>query len=112
MLRLSEQVPAKVVFLTDGPTRKVRFRNQTVELRRTTPRAMAAEGMAGLVIEGLRNLGKTHATRERVAHLRKLLSPPDEARLLKDLPLAPAWMHPFLRHIAGEKAGSRARRLP
>ena len=103
ILRLSEQVPAKVVFLTDGPTRKVRIRNQTIELRRTTPRAMAAQGMTGLVIEGLRNLGKTHMTRERVAHLRELLSAPDKARLLKDLPLAPAWMHSFIRYIAGEE---------
>ena len=26
----------------------------------------------------------------------------EKARMLKDLPLAPAWMHPFLRYIAGQ----------
>lgn len=110
MLRLSEQIPAKVVFLTDGPTRKVRIRNQTIELRRTTPRAMAADGTTSLVIEGLRNLGKAHVTRERVAHLRDLLSATDRTQLLENLPLAPAWMHPFMRFIAeGEPSATRGR---
>lgn len=107
LLRLSEQVPAKVVFLTDGPSRKVRIRNQTIELRRTTPRMMAAAGRtSGLVIAALRDLGQPHVTRERVAHLRTLLSAADRARLLDDLPLAPAWMHPFLRFIAGDAAAA------
>ena len=112
MLRLSDQVPMKVIFLTDGPTRSVRIRNQTIRLRCTTPRAMAAQGISGLVIEGLRNISKRHVTRERVAHLRTLLPASEKARLLKDLPLAPAWMHPFIRYIAGEEAGPSSKRLP
>jgi hypothetical protein len=104
LLRLSEQVPAKVVFLTDGPSRKVRIGNQTIELRRTSPRTMAGAGrISGLVIAALRDLGQPHITRQRVAHLRKLLPAPERARLLKDLALAPAWMHPFIRFIAGEE---------
>ena len=104
LLRLSEQVPAKVVFLTDGPSRKVRVGNRTIELRRTSSRNMAAAGRtSGLVIAALRELGQSHVTRARIAHLRALLSKPDRARLLKDLSLAPVWMHPFLRFIAAEE---------
>lgn len=103
LLRLTEQVPARVVFLTDGPSRKVRVGNQTIELRRTSPRNMAAGRTSGLVIAALRELGQHHLTRARIAHLRELLSKPDRARLLKDLPLAPVWMHPFLRFIAADE---------
>jgi len=104
LLRLSEQVPARVVFLTDGPSRKVRVGNQTIELRRTSPRNMAAAGRtSGLVIAALRELGQRHVTQARIAHLRELLSKFDRARLLKDLPLAPVWMHPFLRFIADDE---------
>jgi len=35
--------------------------------------------------------------------LQELLKPSDRRRLLKDLRLAPAWMHPHMRFIAGEK---------
>jgi hypothetical protein len=104
LLRLSEQVPAKVVFLTDGPSRKVRVGNRTIELRRTSPRNVAAAGRtSGLVIAALRELGQHHVTRARIAHLRELLSKSDRARLLKDLSLAPVWMHPFLRFIAADE---------
>ena len=103
LLRLTEQVPMRVVFLTDGLARKVRFGRQTIELRQATPRMMAAAGRTtGLVIAGLRFIGKANVSEQRVAHLRKLLSPEDRRRLLKDILLAPAWMRPHLRFIAAE----------
>ena len=101
LLRLSEQVPARVVFLTDGKPRKVRYGRQVIELRRASPRMMAAAGrVTGLVIAGLRYVGKANITPERVAHLRKLLSSEDRHRLIEDILLAPAWMHPYFRAIA------------
>ena len=103
LLRLSEQVPARVIFLTDGKSRKIHYGNQTIELRQVSPRMMAAAGrMTGLVIAGLRYVGKANITPERVAHLRKLLSPDDRRQLLADITLAPAWMHPYFRDIARE----------
>jgi hypothetical protein len=107
LLRLSEQVPARVVFLTDGKPRKARIGPQVIELRRASPRMMAAAGrMTGLLIAGLRYIGKANISSSRVAHLRKLLSPVDRRRLLEDLLLAPAWMRPYFRAIAGVKDAS------
>jgi hypothetical protein len=104
LLRLSEQVPARVVFLTDGKSRKIRYGNQTIELRQASPRMMAAAGrMTGLLIAGLRYIGKANVTPDRVAHLRKLLSPEDRRQLLDDITLAPAWMHSYFRAIAQEE---------
>jgi hypothetical protein len=44
LLGLSEQVPARIVFLTDGAPRRIRFENQAIVLRRTTPRNMETAG--------------------------------------------------------------------
>ncbi len=105
LLRLSEQVPARIVFLTDGKPRKINYGRQVIELRRASPRMMAAAGRTtGLVIAGLRYVGKANITPERVAHLRKLLSPADRRRLLEDIALAPVWMHPHFRDIASQEA--------
>lgn len=105
LLRLSEQVPAKVVFLTSGRARKVKLGKLVVELRPTTPRKMAAAGRtSGLVLAALRYLGKEHITAERIAHLRKTLSAEDRKRLLTDLPSAPAWLHSHIRAIATESS--------
>jgi hypothetical protein len=42
MLGLSEQVPAKIVLLTDGISRSVRAGPMEISFKRTTPRQMAA----------------------------------------------------------------------
>ena len=104
-LGLSEQVPAKAVFLTDGPSRTVKIGLTTIQLRRTTPKNMAAAGrLSGLLIQALRALGKEHVTPERRAHLKRTLPAEKRRELLTDLKLAPAWMHPIFRELAEEDA--------
>ncbi len=104
LLRLSEQVPAKAVYLTNGPSRTFRIGKQEIILKHAAPRRLeAAGGSEGLVREALRYLGKPHVDEARVRHLRKLLPAAERAALLRDLPLAPAWMHPHLRYIAGDE---------
>jgi hypothetical protein len=104
-LGLSEQVPAKVVFLTDGPSRTVKIGPTTIQLRRTTPKNMAAAGrLSGLLIQALRELGQEHVTPARREHLKRTLPADKRKELVKDLPLAPAWMHPIFRELAEEEA--------
>jgi hypothetical protein len=102
LLGLSEQVPAKIVFLTDGPSRIIRIGKQEIRLRRTSLRNMAAAGrLSGLLIQAFRYLGKEHITQERIRHLKRTIPANERRRLLKDLRLAPAWMHPLLRTLVG-----------
>src|SRR5437764_1447044 len=104
-LGLSEQVPAKVVFLTDGPSRTVKIGPMTIQLRRTTAKNMAAAGrLSGLVIQALRELGKEHVTQERREYLKRSLPAQKRQELIKDIRLAPAWMHPIFRELAEEDA--------
>jgi hypothetical protein len=101
LLGLSEQVPAKIVFLTDGPSRTVKIGRQEIHLRRTTPRNMAAAGrLSGLLMQAFRSLGRQHITRQRLARLKRTLPAKERKQLIKDLPLAPTWMHPFFRELA------------
>ncbi len=101
VLGLSEQVPARAVFLTDGPSRTVKVGPTTIQLRRTTPRNMATAGkLSGLVFQALRELGSEHVTPERIAHLKRTIPAEKRREILKDLTVAPAWMHSVLREIA------------
>lgn len=105
LLGLSEQVPARAVFLTDGPARIVKVGSLIIQLKKRSIRQVGKpSSTSSLVFAALRSLGKSHATRERVSHLRDTLNAMDRKNLLKDLPLAPAWMHPLLRYIAGNDA--------
>lgn len=103
LLGLSEQVPAKVIFLTDGASRTVKIGQQEIQLRRTTPRNMAAAGkLSGLIMQAFRHLGQAHITAERLAHLKRTLPAKERQQLLKDLRLAPAWMHRLFHELAKE----------
>jgi hypothetical protein len=101
LLGLSEQVPAKAVFLTDGPSRTVKIGRQEIQLRHTTPRNMASAGrLSGLPMQAFRHLGQEHISPQRIAHLKHTLPAKERRQLLKDLPLAPTWMHPLFRELA------------
>ena len=115
LLNLSEQVPARAVYETDGASRTVKVGSLTVQLKHRPPRQVRSAGsMSNLVFAALRSVGKANVNEARVAHLRETLSAKDRAALLKDLPLAPAWMHPHLRFIAASEPRSKpaAKALP
>jgi hypothetical protein len=103
MLGLSEQVPAKVVLLTDGISRTVTAGPMQISFKRTTPRQMAAAGrLSGLLIQAFKSLGAPHVTPARIERLRQQISAAERAKVLQDIALAPAWMRPFLREVARE----------
>jgi hypothetical protein len=103
ILGLTEQVPAKVMFLTDGPSRTVSIGPMTIQLRHTTPRNMMTAGrLSGLLIQAFRELGQQHISQERIAFLRKTIPSQKRRSILKDINLAPAWMRPLFRAIAEE----------
>lgn len=101
LLGLTEQVPMKLVFLTDGRNRVVKIGRQVIELRRTTPRNMATAGrVSGLVIQALRFLGQSRASDAVVSQLTARLTADDKSQLLQDQAYAPAWMAPIFRRIS------------
>lgn len=103
LLGLSEQVPARVVFLTDGATRKIRVGNQEIILRRTTPRNMATAGrISGTVIQALRFIGKGRITQAHKRSLTQKLTAAEKRQLLKDRHYAPGWMRPIFEEISKE----------
>ena len=83
LLGLSDQVPAKVVFLTDGRSKRIQLGQLTIALKQTSPRIMATAGtISGAIIQALRYLGKDHVTEETVKRLDRRLSPDDRKQLL------------------------------
>lgn len=103
LLGLSEHVPAKAVFLTDGPSRTVKIGRREIQLRHTTPRNMAAAGrLSGLLMQAFRHLGHEQITPQRISRLKRTLPAKERKQLIKDLSLAPTWMHGFFRKLAEE----------
>ena len=101
MLGLSEQVPAKAVFLTDATARRIKVGRQEIILKRTTPRNMATAGrISGLVIQALRYLRRRHLDDAIVDILARRLGKDDRQALMYDIRYAPAWIGTVFRRLA------------
>jgi hypothetical protein len=103
LLGFSDQVPMRMVFLTDGRSKRVLLGKLEISFKRTSPRLMAAAGtISGLVIHALRYLGKAHVRELKLQSLASRLSPADRKRLLADAALAPAWIGDIMRRLAAK----------
>ena len=102
LLGLTEQVPARIVFLTDGANRTVQINKQQLALKRTTPKNMATAGrVSGLVIQALRYLGQDNVDDKIIGILKKRLSSDDKRQLINDLRFAPVWIGTIFRKLQG-----------
>lgn len=93
LLGLSEQVPAKVVFLTDGDNKKIEIGKMEITFKKTTPKNMAMAGrISGLVVQALKYMGKEHIDQKKINKIKKNLSSEDKITLKEDADLAPMWV--------------------
>lgn len=101
LLGLSEQVPAKIVILTDGVPRRVQLDKLTLIFRRAAPRNLLAAGRpAGLVIQAIRHLRANGLAPTALARLRDRVDAPTRKELARLVPQLPAWMQPIVRDLA------------
>lgn len=103
LLGLSEQVPAKIVYLTDGRSLTIRIGSQTITFKQTSPKELLPNEKTALVVHALRFLGKEAITDEIIHKLRKILSPAERKRLLKDAKYTSTWVPDVVRRIAEER---------
>lgn len=100
-LGLTTQVPAKTVYLTDGPTRTRKIGAQTIELRHASSKNLIGAGQAsGTVLQALRYLGEDGIDMAAIDQIARTLNADDKARLYRDSKGAPAWMQPIAEQIA------------
>lgn len=100
LLHLSDQVPSKIVILTDGVPRKVRLGNLTLDFRRAAPRNLLGAGKpAGLVFQALRYLRPSGITPAIMARLQRELDPQTKAALKSFATNLPEWMRPIIEQI-------------
>lgn len=104
LVGLSTQVPARIVYLTDGPNKEVLIGRRKVTLKHARPKAIAGvEGTSALVVQALRHLGKERVGDAEIARLRSTLTPADKRKLLKATQFGADWIFETVRKIATEE---------
>ena len=105
-LGLTNAVPAKVSFVTDGHSRTVKIDGRTVQFRHAGPSVMQWAGRpAAPVVQALRWLGPDAAADARVLSTLSRRLPDDVKRdLLQNSRDLPGWALPLARNITSDQA--------
>lgn len=104
LLRLSTQVPVKIVYFTNETTRTRKIAGQTVRLKRAKiPWLDNTSGGANLAIQALSYLGKRNVDEEIIHRCARILTEKDLACLLRVTAHVPGWMVNAIRKIEQAK---------
>ena len=104
LLGLTTQVPAKIVYLTDGPNNEVPIGRRSIYFKHARPKALAGlKGKIALVVQALRYLGKENVGSREMEALRAALTASEKIELVKDTRFGVDWIYEVAKRIA-EKA--------
>ena len=107
MLRLTNAVPAKMAYVTDGATRNIKVGGWTIYLRHAGPNVMRWFGKPSApVAQALRWLGPLASKDKGIITTLKRSLPDDVKRdLRQNSAYLPAWAASIARDVAGDHGG-------
>lgn len=104
LLGLSTQVPARAVYLSDGPDRTYRIGNTTLVFEHTALKDIGFKRPeSSLIVQALKSLGPERITPEVISKIRKWLSSDLRAKVLADTRTATGWVHAAIQRITREQ---------
>ncbi len=103
-LGLSDQVPTRLVYITDGQARQIQIGKGSIKFKPATPKKFGMIGkISGLLIQGLEEIGPKQITPTLKDQIKLLLKKEDPRKLGHDIKLAPAWINDFIISINANK---------
>src|SRR5260370_12414839 len=105
LIGLSTQVPAKIIYLSDGPNQKVQLGRRTIHFKHARSHILGQEGgMTALAIQALRYIGKDGLDDALIRRLRTLLPEAEKRRLLKATRFGVDWIYETAKKVAENSA--------
>ena len=94
VLGLTTQVPANVVYLTDGTPRKITLKSgRGIKFVKTAPKNLAFKNkLAMLLTFALKEIGEGNITTEQKSHIANLLRNENKSSIKNDYALMPNWV--------------------
>lgn len=103
LLGLSTQVPARIVYLSDGPDRGYTAGNQTLAFEHTTLKESIFKlAQSRIVVQALKSLGEERISPKVVSKIREQLDPALRRKILLDTKTSTGWVYAAIQEIAKE----------
>jgi hypothetical protein len=104
LLGLSTQVPARAVYLSDGPDKSFKVGNTTLAFEHTALKEAGFKlAESGLIVQALKSLGQERITPEVISKIRTWLPTSLRPRILTDTKTATGWVYSIIQQIAQEE---------
>jgi hypothetical protein len=104
LLGLSTQVPARAVYLSDGPDKSFKVGNPTLAFEHTALKEAGFKlAESGLIVQALKSLGQERITPEVISKIRTWLPTSLRPRILTDTKTATGWVYSIIQQIAQEE---------
>ena len=101
LLGLSNQVPAKWTYISDGRYASFSFGNATIEFkRRNNGEISKMSTLTSMVIQSIKAIGKDKITSKQIDYLREKLSEKEKSELLADSKTTSAWVYSVIKKIS------------
>jgi len=102
-LGLSQQVPAKIIYLSDGPTRQVSVGRRKISFRHASLKDMKMPHYASrLIAQAIRFLGKENIGPEVIDRLRRDVPAKDRDAFFEDACYGTGWIHDVAKRLKEE----------
>jgi len=101
-LGLSNQVPAKIIYYTNGTTRKRKVGNQVIIFKRAPKKVIGAGKMAGLVIQAIRYYGAKNINQSILSQIVEKVKTEDLMELKKEKTNVPVWLQESIDQLIAQ----------
>jgi hypothetical protein len=96
-------VPARIVYLSDGPDRSYLVGNTSLVFEHT---ALKEAGFkrpeSGLIVQAIKSFGQDRITPEVIAKIRRWLDPKLREKILADTRTATGWIYAVIQQVCRE----------
>ncbi|MFA6175875.1 MAG: DUF6088 family protein [Phycisphaerae bacterium] len=104
LLGLSQQIPAKLTYLSDGPTKKISISNRVIYFKHARPKEIYADSyISGLVVQTLKYFGKDRIDDKTIVYLKQKLSLNEKKELLSNIHYSTEWIYEIVQKIAKDR---------
>jgi hypothetical protein len=99
LLGLSEQVPARITYLTDGRRKEIKVGNVVIEFRPASPKDMSlSDSLIGLIVQALKYLGKEKIDDVIINKLKRLIRENPDEKIESKLDSVPIWVVELIKN--------------
>ena len=105
LLGLSTQVPAKYVYLSDGPNKTYDIMGTTFEFKKSSLKDIGFKHReSSLIVQALKALGRDRITNETIKKIRTKIDEKGCNKILKDTKTATDWIYETIKKICNRES--------